>query len=124
MSATIRLGDIVRLKGEKREGRVVAIGHGSPEAEPDITIVYPRFDDEGVPYAAGESVTAPAHRFERPRVAKGDIAYSPEHDVEGLVVYTRGDYATLHPRGGGLPVNVRRDALVRLNHYSDEGMNA
>lgn len=118
---SIRLGDVVRLKGEKREGRVVQT-YQSHDGKTYVRVVYPMFDEEGVPFGPGDHVTAPADRFEKPRVAKGDIAYHPESDTEGLVVYARGDYATLRPRGGGRSLNVERDALVRINHYSDEGI--
>lgn len=116
MSTTIRLGDVVRMKGEKREGRVVGIEPGG------VTVVYPKFDEDGIPYGPGEKVTLPADRFEKPRVVKGDVAFHPETGVEGLVTYVRGDYATLTPRNGGCPLNVMRDSLARINHYSDEGL--
>lgn len=117
MSTTVRLGDVVRVKGEKREGRVISI-------EPDgVTVVYPKFDEDGIPYGPGEKITLPADRFERPRVVKGDVALHPETGVEGLVTYVRGDYATLRPRDGGRPLDVMRDSLVRVNHYSSEGLD-
>lgn len=115
----IKIGDMVRLKGEKREGRVVQT-YQTHDGKTFLRVVYPSFDEDGIPSGPGESVTGPETRFERPRAAKGDLAYSRTHDVEGVVVYERGQYVTLRPVGGGLPVNTTKGDLVRLNHYSEE----
>lgn len=117
MTDAIRLGDIVRLKGSTEEGRVVAIDGDK------ITVVYPVFDEDGVPVGAGPKVTHHRRKWEKPRVEKGDLAYSRKYDVEGKVTYVRGQYATLRPTGGGLPIHTTTDDLLRLNHYSDEEMD-
>lgn len=108
----IIVGDMVRLKGDKREGRVVAITDGI------ATVVYPDFDEEGIPVGPGERLSLPLEEFERPGLARGDLVYTRRLDTNGVVVYQRGTNVKVRIRG--IDYDLERDDLTRINHYSRE----